>query len=104
MIAKKGEYARRAVGMKRVEQETGVDRRTEIGTPTDGIICKNACSDAPGKISLNPVFEPSVQSLRPGEPTKGSTESQRTSLLRCLWHMGAGALVLSCSRACLLKS
>ena len=49
MIAKKGEYARRAVGVKQVEQKTGVDRRNEIGTPVNGIVSKIACSDAPGK-------------------------------------------------------
>jgi len=58
MIAKKGEYARRAVGMKRVEQETGVDRRTEIGTPENGIVSYRACSDAPGRYLLILVLEP----------------------------------------------
>jgi hypothetical protein len=48
MIAKKGEYARRAVGIVLVEQKTGADRRTEIGTPVNGMISKIACSDAPG--------------------------------------------------------
>jgi len=38
MIAKKGEYARRAVGISLVEQKTGMDRRTEIGTPANGIV------------------------------------------------------------------
>jgi len=41
MIAKKGEYARREDGINLVEQEAGVDRRTEIGTPANGMISKN---------------------------------------------------------------
>jgi hypothetical protein len=49
MIAKTGEYARRAVGMKPLLQKTGVDRRNEIGTPANGIVSNKACSDAPGK-------------------------------------------------------
>jgi len=38
MIAKKGEYARRAVGMKHVEKKTGVDRCNETGTPVNRMI------------------------------------------------------------------